>query len=265
MKPAKFMVFGGLLAFTFATAQAAVTSSTIHGLTVHELDPMIAVGDLISGQIATELPGDLGWHGANADPLDKLPAFTDDIGERGTGLTGLLNDFPGAGNPAKRVQYTLPAATDISRLQILSGNAGGDGRIFSTTVVSYSVDNGGSFNPLGSSGYFQSDPSGTINNSGSSPRYYSTMVSIYDDASPLLQAGVTDLIFEFYAVDNTGGQMRDPFDGLNPFTGSDDLLTAPIASPLIWEIDVLSIPEPSALALLALGLLALRRAKPLLR
>jgi hypothetical protein len=261
MKPAKFMVFGGLLAFTFATAQAAVTSSTVHGLTPGELDPMIAVGDLISGQIGVELAGDLGWHPANTDPADQLPAFTDGVGDL-SGLTGLLNDFPPAGAPTKRVQYTLPGATDISRLQILSGNGGGDGRIFSTTVVSYSVNNGGSFNPLGSSGYFQSDPSGTLNNAGSSPRYYSTMVSIYDDSSPLLQAGVTDLIFEFYGVDNTLGQMRDPFDGVNPFTGFDDGLTAPNTSPLIWEIDVLPIPEPSTLALLVLGLLALRRGKP---
>ena len=255
MKSAKFLAFSGLVVAALATAQAGVVSTTVHGVNSHDLDSMIAVGDLISGQIGVELPGDLGWHPANSDPLDKLPAFTDDAGVRASGLTGLLNDFPGAGNPAKRVRYSFPA-TDLSRLQILSGNNGGDGRIFSTTVVSYSVNGGGTYDVLG---YFQSDPSGTLNNPGSSPRYYSTMVSIYDDASPLLRAGVTDLIFELYAVDNTGGQMRDPFNGVNPFTGLDDGLNAAFVSPLIWELDVVPIPEPSTLALLVLGLLALRR------
>jgi len=123
-------------------------------------------------------------------------------------------------------------------------------------VVSYSVNGGGTFDVLG---YFQSDPSGTLNNAGSTPRYYSTMVSIYDNSSPLLRAGVTDIIFALYAVDNTGGQMRDPFNGPNPYTGLDDGLDAAFVSPMVWELDVLPIPEPSTLALLALGLLALRR------
>ena len=33
--------------------------------------------------------------------------------------------------------------------------------------------------------------------------------------------------------------MRDPFDGINPFTDTDDGLTAAFVSPLVWEIDVL--------------------------
>ncbi len=63
-----------------------------------ELAVPYSATDAIQGLIATELPGDLGWHPANGDPLDKLPAFTDGTGVRATGLTGLLNDFPGAGN-----------------------------------------------------------------------------------------------------------------------------------------------------------------------
>jgi len=50
-----------------------------------------------------------------------------------------------------------------------------------------------------------------------------------------------------------------PYDGVNPFTGLDDGLNAAFVSPLVWELDVLAIPEPSTLALLVLGLLALRR------
>lgn len=41
--------------------------------------------------------------------------------------------------------------------------------------------------------------------------------------------------------------MRDPFNGLNPFTGVNDGLTAPIASPLVWEIDVVGQDSPPRL------------------
>ena len=146
MKSAKFLAVSTLAVMAVATAQAGVVSSTVHGVNSHDLDPMIAVGDLIAGQIGVELPPLNGWHGANTDPLDKLPAFTDDAGVRATGLTGLLNDFPSTGTPAKTVQYSFPA-TDISSLRILSGNNGGDGRIFSTTVVSYSVNGGVTLDP----------------------------------------------------------------------------------------------------------------------
>jgi len=259
MKPVRILLICGMALAASTSARAAVVSTTVHGVTAHDLDPMIAVGDLISGQLGDELLPLNGWHGANTDPLDQLPALTDDSGLRATGLTGLLNDFPGTGIPAKTLRYRFPA-TDVSRLQILTGNNGGDGRIFSTTVVRYSSDGGDTFDLLG---YYQSDPSGTMNNDASSPRYYSTMVSIYDDTTPLLRAGVTDLIFELYAVDNTGGEMRDPFEGVNPFTGVDDGLTAAFVSPLVWELDVVPIPEPSALALflIASAVFACRRGR----
>ncbi len=232
------------------TAQAAVVHTTQHGPLSTSFDAQIAVNDVIAGIIGTELPGDLGWHPANGDPLDKLPAFTDGIGIRPTGLTGLLNDFPPVGAPAKIVRYDFPTVS-IAGINILTGNNGRDGRVFSTTVIRYSLD-GTNFAPLG---YFQSDPSGTINQG----TWGSTLVSIYDDASGTLLAGVQSLIFELYAVDNTGGQMRDPFDGINPWTGVDDGLTAAFVSPLVFELDVIAVPEPAALGLLALGVLVLRR------
>ena len=240
-----------LILITVAAARAAVTSSTQHSTLSTGLDTQIAVGDAISGLIATELAGDLGWHGANADPLDRLPAFTDDAGIRATGLTGLLNDFPAAGSPAKLVQYDLSDATEIGEIRVLTGNNGGDGRIFSTFTVYTSTNNGGSFDLLG---YFESDPLGTINNDTSDPRLRATLVTVFDDASPTLASGVTNLQFNFYAVDNTGGQYRDPFDGVNPFTNFDDGLSAAIVSPLVFEIDVIAIPEPAALALAAIAL-----------
>lgn len=240
-----------------APANAAVTSTTTHGPESTSLNSSIAVGDLLSGLIGTELTGDLGWHPANSDPLDRLPAFTDDGGIRGTGLTGLMNDFPGTGNPAKLVAYDLGGTFDIGRIQILSGNNGKDGRVFSTTVVNYSTDGGNSFSLLG---YFQSDPSGTVN---VGQQWGSTLVEIFDDASPTLLAGVTHLQFNLFAVDNTAGQMRDPFDGVNPYTGLDDGLTAAFVSPLIFEIDVIAVPEPTTLALLGLGVLLLWRRRQL--
>jgi hypothetical protein len=238
-----------------AAAQGAVVSTTLHGDSSHALDSYIATGDLIAGQMGVELAPLYGWHPANSNPADQLPAMTDDAGLLASGLTGLLNDFPTPGTPAKTLQYSFPA-TDIAGIQVLTGNNGGDGRIFSTTVVRYSTDGGSNYSVLG---YFQSDPSGTLNNGGSNPRYYSTLVQIADDSSAVLAAGVTDVIFELYAVDNTGGQMRDPFDGVNPFTGIDDTLSAAFVSPLVFELDVIAVPEPAALALLAIGALAIRR------
>ncbi len=42
--------------------------------------------------------------------------------------------------------------------------------------------------------------------------------------------------------------MRDPFEGVNPFTGADDGLSAAFVSPLVWEIDVLGTDSPPRLS-----------------
>jgi hypothetical protein len=257
MKIASFVLATTATLMLSLPVSAAPTAVTTHGADSTSLSSMIAVGDLISGQNGVELVGDLGWHPANpAAPNSTLPqglpTFTDDVNN--TGLFGLLNDFPPAGAPAKRVQYSLGGAKDIREIQILSGNDGKDGRVFSTTVISASTNGGGSFSTLG---YFQSDLSGTVN----AGQWGSTLVEITDDAGGPLAAGVTDLIFEFYAVDNSQGELRDPFDGVNPFTGVDDGFNAPIASPLIWEIDVIGVPEPTAavLATMTFAGLAIQR------
>jgi len=190
--------------------------------------------DLIQGMIATEMPGDLGWHSANKDPADQLPAFTDGTGIRASGLTGLLSDFPGAGNPAKRIRYTLPAPADIQELRVFTGNNGRDGRVFHTYTVRFYVDGGQSSTPII---YVQSHASGTVNNT--SVNNWRVVLSQLTDTSGLLAARVTHLDLDFFSVDNTGGEMRDPYGGVNPLTGFDDALSAAFVSPLVWEIDVL--------------------------
>ncbi|HMO87423.1 MAG TPA: dockerin type I domain-containing protein, partial [Lacipirellulaceae bacterium] len=196
-------------------------------------------------------PGDQGWHPVNPAAANSLhpwglPAFTDGLGSQGN-FYGLLNDFPPLGSPTKLLQYDLPGPTDVTEINIFTGNIlDTDGRVFSTVVIRYSANNGATFNPLG---YFQSNPSGTINNPTGAPgttEYSVTMLSIFDDESATMLAGVTNLQFDFYAVDNTQGQMRDPFDGVNPFTGEDDGLTAAFVAPLLWEIDVLGSPAAAA-------------------
>lgn len=238
-----------LLAMVAASAGAAQVFGTETSTDITFFDASLSTTDAIAGLIATELPGDLGWHPVNGDPADKLPAFTDGIGIRATGLTGLLNDFPGAGNPAKKIEYNLASATDIAFIRVLSGNNGGDGRVFHTYTVEVSTDSGDNFSLLG---YYQSDPSGTVNNTGRK----ATWTQLSDD-SGTLAAGVTDIRFNFYSVSNTQGQMRDPFDGVNPFNGVDDGLAAAFESPLILEIDVVAVPEPASAIALATGLLGL--------
>ncbi|MCA9233933.1 MAG: hypothetical protein KDA44_00580 [Planctomycetales bacterium] len=248
------------MGFAAPRAEAAITAISTRGQVYSELDGSISSTDVLNGLIATELPGDQGWHPANPatsngslDP-NGLPAFTDGAGGFG-GLTGLLNDFPGAGVPTKVIQFDLASPTNIGQINVLSGNrSNADGRIFSTFVIRYSTNGGSSFSPLGgfvrtfdgnvitdTMGYYQSDPSGVINNETGIPGVTEDManlVEIFDDSAETLVAGVTNLQFDFYAVDNTLGENRDPFDGLNPFTGIDDGLSAAFVAPLLWEIDV---------------------------
>lgn len=229
-----------------AISHAAATAVATRGANFNDLDGMISTADVIDGLIATELAGDRGWHPANPASVDfddpnGLTAFTDGVGAV-SGTTGLLNDFPSPlGTPVKVIQYDLPAAVDLQQIAILSGNKNNsDGRIFSTTVIRYSIDGGANFLDLG---YFESAPLGSINNESGNIGTTSDqalLLTISDDSAQALATGVTNLQFDFYAVDNTQGQYRDPFDGENPFTGIDDQLTAAFVSPLIWEIDVLA-------------------------
>lgn len=235
--------------FSFLVAALGLAGSSIHAAPLvvvtqgeeGDLPVLYEATDLIQGLIPIELPGDRGWHSANTDPLDQLPAFTDGQGIRATGLTGLLNDYPGTGLPAKLIQYELTLAADITEIRVFTGNNGRDGRVFHTYTVRFSSDGAQTFTePI----YVQSHASGTINNA--SVNNWRVVLSQLTDTDGPLATAVTHLEFDFYAVDNTQGQMRDPFDDINPFVGLDDGLTTPVASPLVWEIDVLGHPSGGA-------------------
>jgi hypothetical protein len=97
-------VLAGFFALALSVDSAdAITQVTTHAPTANGLDGSIIVDDILSGLIATELPGDNGWHPVNPaseDSMDPhgLPALTDDAGFS-TVVTqqefyGLLNDFP---------------------------------------------------------------------------------------------------------------------------------------------------------------------------
>lgn len=254
------------------------TATTVTRIT-QSTDPLafngsVSDSDLIEGQLGDNVEDDLGfqgsenWHPAiSGDPSLQGVIFTN--GKVDGGLGGLLNDFPGAGLPTKVVDYSLGGATDIGAINIVTGNEGKDGRIFSTFRIQFSTDGGANFSniqgftPNGGTnafGYFESNLPGTLNTDGNPLLPGGKAGSTYyevGDTSGYLGTGVTDVRIFFYGVDNTGGQYRDPFDGLNPWTNVDDGLNAAIVSPLVWEIDVLEgpviIPEPATLVFAGLG------------
>jgi hypothetical protein len=228
---------------TVSTPGSNVVFTTQHAASDVGLSYAYSSTDLLQGKIPTVLPGDIGWHSANpasSNPNDPngLPAFTDGLGDIGSGVTGLLNDYPAPGSPAKLIDYDLGGGYDVSEIRIFTGNNGNDGRIFSTTAVWTSTD-GVAFDFLG---YFQSDQSG-ISNNGSTPGgpKGATLVRITrEDGSPLAE-DARHLRFHFFAVSDVEGLMRDPFDGVNTFTGNNDGLSAAYVSPLVREIDVFGV------------------------
>ncbi len=234
-------IFVLLCVMAIGNANAQINVTVTQGEEA-DLAATYATNDLIAGLLPVELPGDKGWHPANTDPLDQLPAFTDGQGVRATGLTGLLNDFPGAGNPTKLVQYALPVPCEINEIRVFTGNNGRDGRVFHTYTVRFSSDWGQTFTDRI---YVQSHPSGTVNNANN--HAWLAVLSQLTNTTDMLAREVTHIEFDFYSVDNTEGEMRDPYDGVNPFTGTDDGLTAAIESPLVWEIDVLGTESPPRL------------------
>ncbi len=243
-----------LLCAALAALMAAAPAGAYNVVVYQALDePSLALqpssDSVIRGMIGTLLAG--GWHPVNTNPADQLAAFTDGALMSASGLSGLLNDFPGSGNPANVVQYDLLAPVDVAQIRVFSGNHF-DGRAYHTYTVEFS-DNGGFTwtNPI----YVQSHPSGYSNNNNF-PNL-KRAVSVLSDPSGTLMAGVTNVRFSLYSTSNTQGWMWDPFDGVNPFTGVDDGFPAAFESPLILELEVIPVPEPGTLAVLGSALLGM--------
>lgn len=218
-------------------ASTTIIMSTTHHGDAGGLDGQIVTDDLIAGMHAEQLPGDLGW--ASWIEADTLLVPTD--GVRGlSSRYGLLNNSPGSGTPVKRLRYQLTGPSDITAIRVLTGHpfdGSGDARVFSTFVIRYSTDGGVTYHLLG---YFQSDPSGTQNTA----TWQATLVEVYDSQASVMIAGATHLEFDLFAV-GAAGVMEDPYTGGNPYTGVDDGLPAAVASPYLWEIDVLGSPGAS--------------------
>ena len=250
MKIASFVLATSATLVLSLPVSAAPTAVTTHGAENTSLSSMIAVGDLISGQNGVELAGDLGWHPANpAAPNstlpEGLPAFTDDVNN--TGLFGLLNDFPPGGRPDQASSVLAGRSEGYQR----DSNPVGQQRQGWSRLLDDRYQHVDQWRrQLFDAGILSIDLSGTVN----SGQWGSTLVEITNGAGGALATGVTHVIFDFYAVDNSQGELRDPFDGVNPFTGVNDGFNAPISSPLIWEVDVIGVPEPTAAALAAMTL-----------
>jgi hypothetical protein len=243
------------IASTSSVAWGAVMSQTDHGSAtdLSDLTYPPSSTDLIQGELPSTISGIGGQFGFRTDPpatpaAEQDIAYTDGLGNI-AGLTGLLADNDGppiSGRVIQTVEYALDDAR-VDEVRVYTGNTSGDARQFSTFVLSLSTDGGASFSPVGSSGYFQSDAT----NTAPVPGEISTLQRVYDPTGPLA-LGVDALKIDFYASGNNNPQRAvDPFDGVNPFTGVDDEQFTANQSPLVWEIDVIAIPEPSTIALLA--------------
>ncbi len=206
--------------------------------------------DLIEGMTPEPLSG--GWHPANTNLADHQAAFTDGKLMSASGLSGLLNDFPGDGVPALSIQYDLASPADIAMINVFSGNHY-DGRSYHTYTVEFSTDGAFTWStPV----YVQSHPSGYVNAQGTNG-FQRAATSLFDDSGSALAMGVTNLRFNLFSTSNTGAWMWDPYTGVNPFTGVDDGFACAFESPLILEIDVVPVPEPGTLAVMASSLLGM--------
>lgn len=200
--------------------------------------------DLLHNNVATRRLG--GFHPVNTNPADQERAFTDGAGLGG--LTGLLMDYPGDGNPAWSGYWILAggATVDLGEIRVFSGNRGKDGRVFhhydvytsdATTITAATT-----WTPLLRE--VTSAPYGT-RNAGT----IEAMLTRVTRQTGNLATGVRALRIDFYATSKTDSVMHDPWRGGHVLDrdGGDEA----VESPLIFEVDVFStamLPTPSPTA-----------------
>ncbi|MFW5697943.1 MAG: hypothetical protein ACOCX1_05240, partial [Fimbriimonadaceae bacterium] len=98
----------------------------------------IRTDDLIAGVTGTKVSGNFQNVGGYTHALEA--GLTDGIRINSDSVDGLLNDFPGSGNPALVMQYDFGTATNIGALRLHSGNDGRDGRVFHSYLLRFSTD-----------------------------------------------------------------------------------------------------------------------------
>jgi len=168
-----------------------------------------------------------GFHWAFPDG----PQLTD--GVLGSGTDSVLQDFA-PGNLALQIRYILPVPTVLAEIRSFGGNPGRDGRVFQDLDVEVSPDG---VNWLEIVHEAITAPFYTSN-----PSNEASLIRIYDDAGPLVEGvPIKEIRLKYWLVDNSQNWFLPRTEG--------GLNTAPI----IKEIDVLPIPEPSSILALAGG------------
>jgi hypothetical protein len=194
--------------------------------------------DVLQGNLGTVKAG--GFHWVTPAPGEQW--LTDGAIDSEC-IRSILQDFAAA-NCSLWIIYDFEP-TVLTEINTFGASGDADGRVFQNVSVGYK-DQFGMWHSL-------------IDYAHTGPYYrsnvdsHSSLIHIYDtEGGPILDGGGTPIVFhglafKFWLVDNTMNWFMDPFDpGLN-------------TASKIKEID--AIPEPTTIALLGLGGLALLRRK----
>lgn len=255
------------------SAQAAVKTSHELKPKLTQLTEQISSSDLINGISATnegfvnfgEVDGHESCLVGSGDPCLGLPPIcnpsegflqcggvcTGDVTDFTDGQAGALGDaiLRDFGRAAIIARFDLPQPKDIGEIRVFAANedpnAVGNGRIFQTYTVEISKNNGASFQQLG--------PLVTTGNFGSNNAAGNgaSLTRVFDDATNVLAAGVTNIRFVMYCVSNTQGLYVDPWQGIAnedssyktvcPDVEQQDVdgRRKAVEAPIIKEIDIL--------------------------
>lgn len=198
-----------------------------------------------------------GFHGAT--PVPTGARLTD--GLEGANVDSVLEDFA---YPSAVLQFDLASATDIGEIRVFAKNT--DARSFQDYDVFVSTDTNPDtkervFTLLISEVITANYVCASIDGAdGFAPNVWTdqhaaTLTRVFDDANPVLAAGVTSIRFVFYPVDNTQGVFWDRWLGAGfndcptPSCGDSDArdhdgYKRPFVATIVKEIDVVATRGP---------------------